>query len=535
MSFASTNKFTETIGLDSFGTLNRKTSVDALVSQSRWLWRLWYVGILGVSIVVAFLMLVGGPSPQILGWIVFFIGAIVIILQPRYGIYMVAFFTLVGDFRLIPWFPFIKNFSSSESLLFLHNSVIFSPLEVYLVLILVSWLGRNIMQRKNDLYFSPLFWPNFIFIVFIAFGLFYGVGRGGSFNIALWESRAIFYLPLMMFLTSNLIVKREHLNNLMWFVMAALFIEAVVGCHFYFFVLGADLSGVDRIAAHAAAVQINTFFVYLIAVWIFRASVTKRLILPLMVPFFLITYIAMQRRSAFVTLVLAAVFIAVILFKENRKAFFMIVPVIGMVALVYLGVFWNSSGALGMPAQAVKSVVAPDQAKAEDQASDIYRLVENFNASFNIHQSPLIGSGFGQKISFVITLPDISGFVFWEYILHNSIVWIWIKTGFFGFYSLLFLIGASIMSGVTAVLKVKDPNLKAIVFTATAYVIMHFTYAYVDMSWDIESMVYMGIMIGIIACVERIDEKPVDVKKARWPWQVTPEPPSRLLPLINNK
>ena len=213
----------------------------------------------------------------------------------------------------------------------------------------------------------------------------------------------------------------------------------------------------------------------------------------------------------------------------------MIAPVIGMVALVYLGVFWNSSGALGMPAQAVKSVLAPDQAQAEDQASDIYRLVENFNASFNIHQSPLIGSGFGQKITFVIPLPDISGFVFWEYILHNSIVWIWIKIGFFGFYSLLFLIGASIMSGVTAVIKVKDPNLKAIVFTATAYVIMHFTYAYVDMSWDIESMVYMGIMIGIIACVERIDEKPVDIKKARWPWQVTPEPPSRLLPLTNNK
>jgi hypothetical protein len=473
-----------------------------------------------------------GASVSLLGWVLFFIGAVVAVLQPRYGIYLVLFLTLVGDFRLLPWFPFIKNFSSRESLLYLHDAVIISPLEVYIGLIFASWLGRSAMLRKINLYISPLFWFAFAFGLCIAFGLGYGILRGGYLNIALWESRAIFYFPMMMFLTSNLLEKREHFSNLMWFTMGALFIEAIAGCYYYFVVLNSDLSGVIQIAAHAAAIHANTFFIYLISVWIFRASWTKRLILPLMIPFFLITYIAMQRRAGFITLAVAIIVIAIILFGDNRKVFFMVVPVLGFAGLAYTAVFWNSSGALGVPAQAIKSVVAPDQASAEDQSSDLYRLIENFDASFNIHSSPLVGIGFGRKINFIIPLPDISAnFVFWEYIIHNSIAWIWIKTGIVGFFSLLFLIGASIMAGVQAIARIHNPDLKAIVFTATAYVVMHFTYAYVDMSWDVESMVYIGAMIGVIGCVEHIAEKSIPIKANRWPWQPILEPSPDLLPI----
>jgi O-antigen ligase len=269
-------------------------------------------------------------------------------------------------------------------------------------------------------------------------------------------------------------------------------------------------------------------------VWIFRASWPKRLILPLMFPFFLITYIMMQRRASFMTLAIAFVLIAIVLFMENRKLFFAIVPFATVVGLVYLVGFWNSHGALGMPAQAIKSVIAPDQASAADRSSDLYRMIENYNALYNIRRSPILGSGFGQKIIFPVRLPDISFFIFWEYIIHNSVAWIWIKTGFFGFYSMLFLIGASIMTGMQALMRVLDPDLKAVLLTAIAYVVMHFTYAYVDMSWDVDSMVYMGAMIGVIGCIVHVAGKPVPVKENRWPWQSVAEPSPGLLPLSDN-
>lgn len=518
--------------IDTFGSLYSKASVDALLFQDRWTWRFWFLGVLGITLFLGLLMFRGGPSPSLLTWILFFIGAAVILLQPRYGIYLILFLTLIGDARLTFWFPFVKNLSSSESLMFLHNAVIISPLEVYFLLTLVSWLGRSAMRRDIKLYFSPVFLISLVFLVIVASGLTLGLMKGGSLNIALWESRAIFYMPVMVFLTSNLLDKRSHFSNLMWFAMVALFIESLFGIHHFLVILGASLAGVDRIAAHAAAIHFNTFFIYLASVWLFGASWTKRLVLPLMAPFFLLTYVAMQRRASFLTLGVAIVLIAIVLFRENRKLFFAIMPVVGVVAIVYLGVFWNSSGALGVPAQAVKSVIASDQANAADIESDLYRLIENYNALFNMRLSPLLGSGFGRKLIFIVPLPDISGiFEFWEYIIHNSVAWVWIKTGVFGFYSMLFLIGSSLMAGMRAVIRIQDSDMRAVVFTATAYVFMHFMYAYVDMSWDVESMVYVGAMIGIICCAERVTELPVPLKPNRWPWQQARKSAPGILPM----
>jgi hypothetical protein len=519
---------------DTFSSIYNKLSVDSVLSRSRWMWRLWFLGLLGITLLTALVMLRREPTVNLIAWLLFLIGIAIIFLQPRYGIYLVLFLTLVGDARMTYWFPFVKNLSSGESLLYLHNAAIFSPLEVYLVLILISWLGRMAMQRKVKLYLSPLLWPTLIFVGFVAYGLIFGIVKGGNLNVALWESRAIFYLPLMMLLTSNLLESRAHFSQLMWFVMLALFIEAIVGCYYYFFILDLDLASADQIAAHSAAIHFNTFFIYLASVWIFGASWAKRLILPLMIPFFLVAYIMMQRRASFMTLAIAIVMIAIVLFHENRKLFFAIVPLAGVIGVIYLAVFWNSNGALGMPAQAVKSVIASDQASAQDRLSDLYRMGENYNALFNIRLSPFLGSGFGNKIIFPIRLPAID-FVFWEYIIHNSIAWIWIRIGVFGFCSMLFLIGASIMIGMRGMIRVLDPGLKAALFTAIAYVVMHFTYAYVDMSWDVDSMVYVGAMIGVIGCVEHVAGKPVLAKEKRWPWQSISEPSPGLLPLPTGK
>ena len=93
----------------------------------------------------------------------------------------------MGDGILIPWYPFVKNFSSAESIFFIHKSLIISPLEVYLLVTLVSWLGRAAMERKFKFYTGPLFWPAMVFTAFIIFGIAYGLSCGGNVNVALWE------------------------------------------------------------------------------------------------------------------------------------------------------------------------------------------------------------------------------------------------------------------------------------------------------------------------------------------------------------
>ncbi|MCP5099988.1 MAG: O-antigen ligase family protein [Chloroflexi bacterium] len=507
-------------------------SVAAQARKARWAWRLWFLGLLGLSAVVALFMFRSGANPSSIGWLIYLIGIAVILYRPRYGIYLTLFFALAGDSVMTYWYPFVKNLSSMESLLFVHSALILSPAEIYIGVTLLSWLGRSAMQRKLDFYASPLLWPALLFIGFIIFGLGYGISRGGAINIALWESRPIFYLLLLLLLTSNLITTRRHVENLMWAIMLAIFIEGLNGVYMYLVVFNGDLGYVESLTEHSSAIHMNTFFLFLIALWVYKgSSLSRRLWLLVMVPPVLLTYLAAQRRAAFVALIIALILVAVILFRERRTTFWFIVPLATLVGILYVAAFWNNTSALGMGAQAVKSVIAEDQASAQDQRSNLYRDIENVNSAFTIRQKTLTGVGFGKKFFILVPLPDISFFIWWEYITHNSVIWIWMKTGVGGFASMIFLIGLSIMVGMRALWRMPGGDLSAVALTAVLYIIMHFVYAYVDMSWDNQSMIYVGTMMGLLGSLERIVGQPVPVLPRRWPWQPMPKPAPGLLDL----
>ena len=149
-------------------------------------------------------------------------------------------------------------------------------------------------------------------------------------------------------------------------------------------------------------------------------------------------------------------------------------------------------------------MLSPGLASSRDQSSNVYRVLENYDILFTLRAHPFTGVGFGQQFYMAVPLPDISFYVWWQYITHNSILWIWLKTGLGGFLSLLFMVGFSLMTGIQSLLRIKDRELKAAAFVAVFYIVTHFIYAYVDMSWDSRSMVYVGTMLGLINCIDLI-------------------------------
>src|SRR5215203_2759454 len=91
---------------------------------------LWVLVILAASSLLAWRMVNSSPGPSHLAWLFFLAGIAAILYQPRYGIYLILFLSLLGDKGLMPFYPFQLNFSSQESLLFVDQRLIFSPLEV---------------------------------------------------------------------------------------------------------------------------------------------------------------------------------------------------------------------------------------------------------------------------------------------------------------------------------------------------------------------------------------------------------------------
>lgn len=498
--------------------------------RSRIIWWLWIGCLLAMSGMTGLLMLRRGPQPAQLLWAVYLLGVAAILYRPRYGIYLTVGLALLGDGRLAYWYPFVKNFSSGESLFYLHNALIISPAETYMALTFISWLGRMLFERRVIWHRGPLFWPALVFLGFITYGLIYGLLRGGDLVIGLWEARPIFYMPLLLLLTSNVLETREQFQRLIWVAILGIFIDGLIGFAYVANTLKFDLGSVDRIAEHSSSIHANSFFVLLIMVWLFRGSTTKRSLLLLMLPVIAISYIANQRRAAFITLAIALVLIGLLLYMQNRRLFWLIAPIAGVLGLAYLAIFWNSSGALGSPARAIQSIVSTETSEA-DYASNLYRDLENMNIHFTITTAPLRGVGFGNKFFIIVSMADISFFDWWEYITHNSILWIWMKAGLGGFLSLLVLIGTAVIVGVRTFLRMPPGDLQAIAGTATLYITMHFIFAYVDMSWDAQSMIYMGAMLGLINTLERIVAKPVPPPPRRWPWQPEPAALSGLQPL----
>jgi hypothetical protein len=477
------------------------------------------LAVLAISLWAAYALTQAENGWTVIAWLVFGASVAATLREPRHGVYITVFCALLADGHTMPWFPFTKNFSSTESLLFIGSSVIFSPLEVFLVLTSLIWLGKAALTRRLRVYQGPLLWPAVSFACFIGVGLVYGIGRGGNLNIALWEARTIFYLPLMLVLAMNLLETRQQVSRLFWFVMIAIFLHGSFGLWYLIVVKGGHADRLKSLVEHGAAVRMNTLFVLCAAAWVLRGSLGQRLLLPLFIPPVLVTYLMAQRRAAFVTLALGLFVVGGVLFHRRPRTFFAIAPPLFILFVAYVFAFSGSSGPLGLPARAVKSIILPHAAKEQEAGSDAYRVIENINTLYTIqHTSPLTGVGFGNKFLVIVPLPDISFFGWWEYITHNSMLWIWMKAGLGGFFSLLFLVGRALFVGARAVTTAPNDNTSPLVLTAFAYVLMHVVYAYVDMSWEAQSMTYVGACLGLLGAFERIIRQPAPTLQDRYPW-----------------
>lgn len=505
-------------------------TVSAMEKRAAAKWRVIFVVLLGVSALVGYSLLSPVPMPSAIGWLIYLIALAAIFYEPRYGVYLLIFFSLTGDNLVIPWYPFNKNFSSGESLLYLNSSMIFSPLELTLALTTVAWLVRGLMQRKLDFYSGALFKPMVIFTGFLVFGLAYGIGRRGNVNIALWEARAIFYLVLYFVLVSNLLQKREHVITALWAVVLALFLEGIAGTLKVTVELGGNLKGIEAIGEHSMSVHEGTLIVLIAIGFLYKLPRKQVLLMLAMLPPVFYAYVSNQRRASYISVGLALALLAFPLYKENRKAFWRIVPTLAVIGVIYTAAFWNSSSGIAAPARAIRSVIAPVK-DGRDDRSNVYRDIENINTGYTIRKTPLTGVGFGQKFYIIAPLPDISFFAWWEYITHNSVIWFWMKTGGGGFFMMAFLVSFALMRGARVVWRAPSGWMAAAGLLASLYLIMHFIYAYVDMSWEGQSLMYVGLMMGLINRLEDIIAVPVKVPPKRWPWQADPPPVPGLLPI----
>ncbi len=337
-----------------------------------------------------------------------------------------------------------------------RNVVYLNVPEILLILALGSALVRR-LHRHERLKQGPLFWPMVIFGALVVVGEIIGMLGGGDFKTSLWEIRPLLYLVMFYILAVNTVRGPQHIHTLIGITIVSILLRSLEGV-FRYAIMPADVrSAAQVVLEHDDSLFLVLALALLPAVVLWRRWLPKWMLYTLaaMAPLDLYVITINQRRAAYVCIAfimvtyLPLVWLSVRSKVQRRMMVYMLI-LVAVLGSAYLALFWNSAnGLLGKPAQAIRSVINPDE---RDYSSNLYRDIETENLRFTISTSPLLGIGFGRPFIVVRPLVDLTSF--WSlqlYMPHNNMLWVWMRTGIVGFMNLWAIIGLSLMLIVTSV------------------------------------------------------------------------------------
>ena len=460
------------------------------------------------ALVIAFFAL-GSPYPGFsVAATLYMVGVAVILAKPRMGAYLLIFLAVVGEPETMPWYPFNKNGSSAESILFVDDRLVASPYEGYILITLVAILLHRFRSGEPLRVATPYTMPLLLLAGAIFLALAWGVVTGGTVSIAINQTRMLLVLPFVYLIMINLLDRRT-IRTALWVLLWAIVVESGFVLHHIFFALSSGEratlfdSGASPVT-HSSAVQYNLVLFGLAAVALLRNS---RLTLRLLLPVFAIpvgtVYVIAECRAAVGALLIAAALLMYVLARRQPGRFWLVAPTAGTFFAAYCAAFWNSTSSAAFPVQAIKGQVVDDSGTT-DAASDLYRVIENFNLLATVQTNPLLGTGFGKPFLTPIPLPDISSaFALWQFFPHNSLLQLWASGGILSLAAYLYLAYAGVRGGTKASLEAKDPWDVIMAMVGMAAVVMVTIYSYFDISFDNQTMMLFTLGLVFIALVQR--------------------------------
>ncbi|MBI4320711.1 MAG: O-antigen ligase family protein [Chloroflexi bacterium] len=494
----------------------------------------FHTAVLATSISVLYAALLirlqGDPGALVAAAIPFV--AVFLLMKPLYALYAAIGVALLVDDELTPWLEWHRGVGelSGHTL----DWLVLSPLEL---LILAAVLGHLVKaMRAKEAPFRPgaFLWPMLPFLAFVIAGFVVGRLQGGDARMAIFELRAILYMPAIYLVFCNTVKTKRQLHMVMWITLLAIGLDALLTLWTYFVNFGGDLKGRSAITDHQVAIFFAALVVFGFVHWLYRGrpgAEEKRgtsprttssesggqapalrdggfrearwqgLVMLTILPLITTALIAANRRAAYVALAIGIVVVLAVAFRDHKRVVVKIALAVAILSMVYAGAFWNSKSFLAKPLQGFKSVNAEEGTR--DFSSNFYRVQEKWNISITLRHNPLLGVGFGKPFEMAIPLPWFNS-PLREYVTHNSVVWIWLKTGVAGFLAFLTFIGLAVARAARIYRQVEDWQLKPMLATGLAFIIMYEVYSYVDQGWDFKGMVFIGTILGCFAVVERM-------------------------------
>lgn len=403
----------------------------------------------------------------------------------------------IAYFRNLKEIPYLPSFSAG----------VVNPLELHLLFLVFVWLFVFSVRKDLQLRKAPVWGAALLLLGGMVSSLVMGLAKGGELLVAFWEVRALFYLAILYFFVPQIIQTKEQIRAFLWVCISAITIKAVQGIIRYAS-LGFSLSGIQTLTNHEDPLFFLSLIMFLFGLTLFNARDSQRrvlifLLLPLMMGFFVA-----QRRAVYAAIAPAfAIFVALLSPKRRVMLFKTAVPVIGFL-VIYGAIFWDSDSKWGAPVRLVKSGLSTDpETSGEHYYSNLYREIEKMDLAVTIKKSPVFGIGYGNKYEMPLPLVKIA-FPLRDYIPHDQILWVMVKTGAVGFGFFWFFFDCVAFRAASFFPKLDDPYLKSVLALIVIMIGAQMVVSYYDMQLTYyRNMVYLGTLMGLFPAIESIQTR----------------------------
>jgi hypothetical protein len=371
-----------------------------------------------------------------------------------------------------------------------------NAIELCVLLLGATWVAQGIAARQ--LQFRPIpcaaAWAGAAAAILLTFAA--GVATGGDRSTAIVEIRALVYFFGLAWLVPQLVQQRRDFAVIAGVMIAALGAKALQGLYRYVVVLGMDLDLTETFLAHEDPVMFVPLLFLAIALWHHGGPRILRWSLAVAGPLMLAALVLTQRRVAYVTLGICAVYFALVLAGPARRAYLRLALPVVVIGALYVASFTGASGPLARPIERAWSLV--DDANTSNR----YRIVELQNLRHTIHVHPW-GIGFGHPYEMLQPLPE-SPFELYEYIPHNEVLWVWVKAGTLGFILVMFYFARLVGESVWIYRRARDPLLRAVAVVVGLAIVNQLVASYFELQLTYaRNMVYLGTLVGLLAPIRR--------------------------------
>jgi hypothetical protein len=375
-----------------------------------------------------------------------------------------------------------------------------NPAEILIATVAGTWVMKAAAEGAFSLPRSHVAAGVGLMLLAVLAGEAHGLASGSNVTASLWELRPWLYLPCVYVLAAQVLKTQRLVCGVLWTLVIATGLKGLEGTIRWASHANRVTSPPEQILGHEEALFMGLFILLTAALWLLRIKGRLRQVATSLLPLVVFANLANTRRTAYVILGAGvAILIAVAWAREPRRRWMtggIAVALIAVMAL-YLPFFWNRTGLMAEPANAIRSAIDPTK---RDAASDLYRLIENANLGIDIHAETPLGTGFGKRIATPIRMVDISNIdPFIVYVPHNTILYVWLRLGFPGAIAFWWMIGAATIAACRLA-RAADPVV-AVVGTFAVVAIS----AYLIEGWFDQGLAGLRIAIVLGAVLGTID------------------------------